>query len=233
VTDSLERPCGWILNLGQADYKRCLDWQRGLVRLRKDGFARDTIIFVEHPPVITVGRDGHAENFCGPGIEPIEVERGGDVTYHGPGQQVVYFVFNLTRRGRDIKAFLLNIQAGIVDSMAELGISATSDGEHAGVWIGQNKIASIGVAIKQWITFHGAAINLNTDLDDFRKINPCGLKPDTMTSAEKLLGKKIEMDDFRVRLGKNYERIFDMHFDQVKLEELAEDVKSQEGGFTI
>ena len=142
-------------------------------------------------------------------------------------------MFNLTRRGRDIKTFLSNIQAGIVDSMSELGISATSDGEHTGVWVGKSKIASIGVAVKQWITFHGAAINLNTNMDDFRQINPCGLNPDTMTSAEKILAREIDMADFRTRLGANYERIFDMQFDQVKLEELAEDVKSQEGGFTI
>jgi lipoyl(octanoyl) transferase len=115
---------GWHLGLGRVDYERALGWQRGLVTLRKEGFARDTIITVEHPPVITVGKDGHAENFAGLVGEPIKVERGGDVTYHGPGQLVVYLIFNLTRRQRSLHRFMDDIQRGIIGALGRYGITA-------------------------------------------------------------------------------------------------------------
>ena len=229
----IDRPCGWVLKLGEVDYERCLSWQRGLVKLRRDGFVRDTIIFAEHPPVVTVGKDGHIDNYRDLKVKPIKIERGGDVTYHGPGQQVVYFVFNLTRRGRDIHKFVSDLQSGIIRSLDEIGIKAAPGKEHTGVWVGKKKIASVGVAVKRWISFHGVAVNLSTNLEDFRRINPCGLGWEVMTSAEDQLGRPVDMDDFRDRLTDNYSKIFELQFDPVALETLAEDAKSQEGGFTV
>lgn len=228
-----ERPYGWVLDVGKIEFDRALQWQRGLVKMRKEGMARDTIILVEHPPVITVGRDGHEENFKDCSIEPVFIERGGDVTYHGPGQQVVYFIFNLTRRGRDLHAFMGNIQKGIIDAFAEWGIKARMDDEHTGVWVDDHKIASIGIAVKNWITFHGAAVNLNTDLDVFDQISPCGLESDVMTTASRLLGREVNMKEFRDLLIRHYTRIFDTQFAPVELEALAEDIESQAGGYTI
>lgn len=224
---------GWVLQLGKVEFERTLGWQHGLVKLRREGMARDTIILVEHPPVITVGKDGHKENFEGLECKPYFIERGGDVTYHGPGQLVVYFIFNLARRGRDIHDFMSKIQDGIIEALGELGITARKGEEHTGVWVENKKIASIGVAVKHWISFHGAAINLNTDLRDFEQINPCGLEADVMTSARELIGKDIDLPGFGKSLLAAYTRIFNTGFYQVQLEDIAEDIESQGGANVI
>lgn len=234
MTTTLDnRHCGWVLELGRVEFEKTLEWQRGLVKLRQEGLARDTIILVEHPPVITVGRDGHPENFRDLSREPYFIERGGDVTYHGPGQLVVYFVFNLTRRGRDLHRFMADIQQGIIDALNDLGIASKKGEEYTGVWVGEKKIASIGVAVKHWISFHGAAINLNTNLEEFKQINPCGLKADIMTSAAEILHREISLHEFGKLLTARYRRIFDTTFYPVKLDEIAEDIESQAGGNVI
>ena len=224
---------GWVLELGKVDFEQVLGWQRGLVKMRREGMARDTIILVEHPPVITIGRDGHRENYCDLKTEPVFIERGGDVTYHGPGQLVVYFIFNLTRRGRDLHLFMSQIQNGIIAGLKQIGIEARQGDEHTGVWTDRGKIASIGVAVKNWVSFHGAAVNLNTDLKDFEQIKPCGLSAEDMTTAESILGKKVDLGDFGKTLLAEYQKIFDTTFYPVALDELAEDIESQAGGYTI
>lgn len=224
---------GWHLDLGLIDYGRALGMQRSLVKMRASGFARDTIITVEHPPVITVGKDGHAENFASLDVEPFQVERGGDVTYHGPGQLVVYFIFNLTRRGRDLHRFMDDVQRGIITTLAYYGIESSKGTENTGVWVDEYKIASIGVAVKKWISFHGAAININTNLADFEQINPCGLQPDVMTSAQKLLGNRLDLRAVADRLVANYCDVFETQFTPVDLETLAEDIESQSGSNAI
>lgn len=229
-TVSAETTYGWVLRLDRADYGRVLSFQRGLVRMRKDGFARDTIILVEHPPVVTVGRNGHEENFKGLAVEPFFIERGGDVTYHGPGQLVVYFIFNLARRGRDLHLFMDQIQQGVIQALAQYGLAARKDDTNTGVWVGDKKIASIGIAVKNWITYHGTAINVTTDLADFAAINPCGLKADVMTTLAQLTGKDVTVDQFSDVILARYSDIFRTVFTPVTLEELAEDVESQTGG---
>lgn len=228
-----DKPLGWVMGLGRIEYELALTWQRGLVKLRKEGMARDTILLLEHPPVITVGRDGHEDNFKECKMDPFFVERGGDVTYHGPGQLVGYFVFNLTRRGRDLHKFMADLQNGIVRTLESYGVKASLGDEHTGVWVGKKKIASIGVAVKNWITFHGVAINLNTDLSEFTKINPCGLDAEVMTSLANETGEKIDDAKFRQELIKNYSEIFDTRFDPITLDFIAEDVESQSGGNVI
>ena len=224
---------GWVLDVGRQEYERVLDWQHGLVSMRQEGLARDTIILVEHPPVITVGKDGHKENFAGLAVEPHFVERGGDVTYHGPGQLVVYFVFNLTRRGRDLHRFTDNIQEGIIRTLEDYRVEAKRGEEYTGVWVGEKKIASIGVAVKHWITFHGAAININTVLGDFTAINPCGLDATVMTSLQALTGTSVTLKEFGSRLVTHYSGVFGTEFSPVDLESLAEALESQAGGYEI
>ncbi|HVP06905.1 MAG TPA: lipoyl(octanoyl) transferase LipB [Candidatus Acidoferrum sp.] len=233
VRKSSSRFYGWSLELGRVEYAKTLEWQHGLVKMREQGLARDTIITVEHPSVITVGRDGHEENYRDSGVEPIFVERGGDVTYHGPGQLVIYFIFNLTRRGRDLHKFMDDIQQGIIAALAGLGIQAGKGTENTGVWVGDRKIASIGVAVKHWISFHGAAVNLNTELNEFGQINPCGLDAAVMTSAEKLTGHPVDFSKFSHAVIESYQRIFETQFVPVKLEEFAEALESQAGGYEI
>lgn len=231
--DLFARRYGWYLKGGLVGYDRALKWQKGLVKMRLEGLARDTIILLEHPPVITVGKSGHDENFSKCRLKPIFVERGGDVTYHGPGQLVAYFIFDLTRRGRDLHKFMADLQQGIIDTLAEYGVEGRKGDEYTGVWTNDKKIASVGVAVKKWVTFHGVAINLNTDLEQFAEINPCGLNSDIMTSAQSLLGDEINLDEFGLRLLEHYSRIFVTRYEPVELEELAEELESQAGGYTI
>lgn len=233
VTAAATTTYGWVLDLGKEDYARTLDYQHGLVKMRHTGMARDTIILVEHPPVMTVGRDGHEENYKDLPIQPFFVERGGDVTFHGPGQLVVYFIFNLTRRGRDLHKFISDIQEGIIRVLAEYGVEARRVGENTGVWVEKQKVASIGVAVKQWISYHGTAINLNTKLADFEKINPCGLNAEVMTSLQKLTGRKVDMKNFADRLMFHYSAVFETVFTPVNLDSLAEDLESQAGGYGV
>lgn len=228
-----EKHLGWVLNLGKVEFERVLKWQHGLVKLRREGMVRDTVIMVEHPPVVTVGKDGHAENYENLKCRPHFIERGGDVTYHGPGQLVVYFIFNLARRGRDVHKFMAGIQQGIIEALKEIGIDAKRGEEHTGVWVGDKKIASIGVAVKNWISFHGAAINLNTELTEFEQMNPCGLDSRVMTSVQQQLGKTIGLDEFGRLLLRKYDVVFNTEFFEVKLEEIAEDLESQAGGYVI
>lgn len=233
ATAAKEKLLGWILQAGTVNYERALEWQHGLVKMRQQGLARDTIMMLEHPPVVTVGKDGHAENFEHSPITPYFVERGGDVTFHGPGQLVVYFVFNLSRRGRDLHFFMNGVQEGIIQALREYGIEATRGTENTGVWVKGKKIASIGIAVKHWITYHGAAINLNTKLTEFRKINPCGLNAKVMTSARRLTRKEIDTDRFRSVLVQKYAEVFSTDFTPIDLETLAEELESQAGGYGV
>jgi lipoyl(octanoyl) transferase len=224
---------GWYLQAGKVEYGRSLAWQRSLVKMRREGLARDTILLVEHPPVITVGKDGHIENYENCDIPPVKIERGGDVTYHGPGQIVAYFIFNLTRRGRDVRLFMEQIQQGIIKLLAEFDLEGRMSEENTGVWVNDKKIASLGVAEKQWISFHGMALNINTDMREFRQINPCGLTADDMISLSKITGKKHRLKPLEARLIKYYSEIFETNFTPVELADLAEELESQEGSNVI
>ncbi len=233
VATETAKHLGWVIKAGKVEFERVLKWQRGLVKLRREGMARDTVMLVEHPPVVTVGKDGHKENYENLKWQPHFIERGGDVTYHGPGQLVVYFIFDLARRSRDIHNFMAGIQRGIIETLKDIGIDSRQGDEHTGVWIGDKKIASIGVAVKNWISFHGAAINLNTELAEFEQISPCGLDSKVMTSAQQQLGKQIDMAEFGELLLAKYGAIFSTAFYEIKLEQIAEDLESQAGGYVI
>jgi len=220
---------GWVLWLGRIDYERALIWQRKLVKMRREGLSRDLLMMLEHPPVITVGKSGKEENYLKLKDKAVFVERGGDVTYHGPGQLVIYYIFDLTRRDRNLHQFMSNIQQGIIDTLFEYGISAKRGAEHTGIWVDERKIASIGIAVKNWVTFHGAAINLNTNLEDFQNINPCGLSSTVITSLKKEIGKEINMNEFCTKLVSAYDNLYEIKFETVYKEELAEQLESQSG----
>lgn len=226
---------GWHIWLGNRPYQAALQWQKRMVRYRADGSIRDTLFYVEHPDVITLGREypeedvdcvekSAAEN----GFEFFRITRGGGLTYHGPGQLVVYPVFNLSRRGKDLRGFIHQLEEGIIRAFARYGLKCRRNEKHTGVWINDKKIASIGVAVSQWITFHGAAINLTTDLKKFTLIKPCGLPAEIMTTAQNELKGKIALTDFAGKLTTEYSEIFDTAFYEVDLEELAEIARLEE-----
>ena len=186
-----------VWDLGRRPYGEVLELQRQLCRRRMAGdLGDDVLLLVEHDPVITLGRGTRAASVPIPpaelerrGIPVFEVERGGDVTYHGPGQLVGYPVLDLQHHRPDLHWYLRQLEAAIISGLGALGIAANRHPGQTGVWTGGRKIASIGIHVKQWVTFHGFALNVSTDLTPFDLIVPCGIPGVTMTSVAQELGR--------------------------------------------
>lgn len=190
-------------DLGIRDYKEVWDLQKKLVDKRVADEIPYTVIFCEYFPVFTIGKHGGRENLRSQKnsikIPIYEVERGGNITFHGPGQLVAYFIF----RVHDVHEFTRLILQSGVDLLNEYGIPAYIRKGYPGVWVGNEKIASVGIAVRKWITFHGTAININVDLRYFNIIVPCGIHGVKMTSLEKLIGRRIYMDEVKEIYRKN------------------------------
>src|SRR6266849_3167677 len=171
-----------LRDLGRIGYAQALELQRDLVARRKHGEIPDQLLIVEHPHVVTMGRNGHDENLLAQpellaraGIEFHRTDRGGDVTYHGPGQIVGYPIFDLREWKRDVVEYVGAIEQLLIDTLAQFGLAAERVPGATGVWVKGGKIAAIGVHISRWVASHGFALNLDTDLNYFRYIVPCGL----------------------------------------------------------
>jgi lipoyl(octanoyl) transferase len=186
-----------VQDLGRRPYGEVLELQRALCRQRIAGeIDEDILLLVEHDPVVTLGRGTRAESLPLPklelerrGVEVFEVERGGDVTFHGPGQLVGYPVVDLRRHREDLHWYLRRLEAGLIAALDRLRVAAGPNPGLTGVWTRGRKIASIGIHVKQWVTFHGFALNVSTDLSYFDLIVPCGIKDVTMTSVAAELGR--------------------------------------------
>lgn len=190
-------------DLGVLGYREAYERQLALVEERKLGQGQDTLLLVEHPHVITLGRSRAAEaNVLAPGdVEVVPIERGGDVTYHGPGQLVGYPIVRLDEHERDLHRFLRNLEEGIIRTLARYGIEAGRSAGNTGVWIEGRKIASLGIACRRWVTFHGLALNVTTDLSYFHRINPCGFEARVMTSLARELGQDhVELAEVKAYL---------------------------------
>lgn len=225
---------GWHIFLGSRPYRAALSWQERMVRYRGNGTIRDTIFYMEHPDVVTIGRDIPDDDLSKiKDIETFRITRGGGVTYHGPGQLIAYPVFDLRRRGKDLHKFIRDIEEGIIVALATYGLKGDRHAEYTGVWVGKKKIASIGIAVKQWISFHGAAINLTTDMKKFKAIDPCGLPPEIMTSAMRELKTEITPLEFSIKLTEAYADVFDTQFDDLDMDELAEMIQSEESSQSL
>jgi len=189
-----------IFNLGLVDFKKSWEFQKEIFKDIKNNYFNAALILCRHYPVITVGRQGKKENIKVSlielkkrGIQLYEVERGGDVTYHGPGQLTAYPVFNLNYLKKDIHLFLRQLEGLAIDFLSDFGIKGLRQKGLTGIWIDKKKVASIGIAIRNWITFHGMSINIkNDDLENFKLIKPCGMDIE-MTSLETILDKDIEI----------------------------------------
>jgi lipoate-protein ligase B len=185
-----------VLELGRRPYEEVLDLQRALCRERMAGRRReDLLLLVEHDPVVTLGRSTRPTSLPVPppalrarGIPVVEVERGGDVTYHAPGQLVGYPILHLSEHREDLHWYLRALEGALIDALAGLGIQADRVPGLTGVWTGNRKIASIGIHVKQWVTYHGFALNVTTDLGGFGMIVPCGIEGVVMTSVAGELG---------------------------------------------
>lgn len=179
-----------VVEAGRVPYGAALEWQRHLAAARvARRLDHDVLLLLEHPPVITLGRAGRSEHLLSPeGVEVFEVERGGDVTFHGPGQLVGYPILDLTGHRQDLHWYLRTLEQALIAALAELGVPAGRRKGLTGVWTAGRKIASIGVHVKQWVTWHGFALNVSTDLASFERIVPCGIDGVVMTSIERETG---------------------------------------------
>ncbi len=193
-----------ILDLGIEPFAVTLQRQEELVRQRLRGIVPDTLILVEHPPVVTLGRAKQRGNLLldlstllARGVEFFEITRGGDATYHAPGQLVGYPIFDLGQHGKDVLRFCRGVEAALISALAMFEIAAEAIPGKAGVWVGPRKIASLGISVRRWVTFHGFALNVTTDLSGFRVIRPCGEDPAVMTSMTVLLERPVSMEAVR------------------------------------
>lgn len=206
------RICSWR-DLGRMDYGQAFELQRSLVDQRKRGEIADQLLIVEHPHTITLGRNGRMENLLAhehllerAGVAFHHTDRGGDITYHGPGQVVGYPIVDLREWKRDVVAYVRAIEQVIIDALADFGLKASRMPPMTGVWVDGGKIAAIGVHISRWVTSHGFALNLSTDLSYFQYIVPCGLaKPVTSMT---MLGGGAPRENVIERLVYHFGRVF-------------------------
>ena len=202
--------------LGRIPYQEALTVQERLVRNRRDGLIPDQLLILEHPHVITLGSSSQEENLLlspeerkAKGIELFEVGRGGDVTYHGPGQLVGYPILNLKPDRKDLHRYLRDLEEVLILLLSHFGIASGREEGLTGVWVPQGKLAAIGVRISSgWITSHGFALNVDPDLDFFSSIIPCGIQDRSVTSMASILGRPLSLDEVTSELVRSFERVF-------------------------
>jgi lipoate-protein ligase B len=193
------------VDLGLVEYAQALTWQEELLRQRCQGEGEDTLLLLEHLPVFTLGRGGDERHLLNPRRVPVyRVGRGGDVTFHGPGQLVGYPILDLTRHGRDVHAYLRALEAVLIVVLAEYGLHAQRKDGLTGVWVGEKKIASIGVGVRRWVTYHGFALNVDPDLSYFADIVPCGLAGVRMTSMAQLLEQPVALGEVKATVAQTF-----------------------------
>jgi lipoyl(octanoyl) transferase len=202
-------------DLGRMEYGQALEVQRAAVEERKQGRIPDQLLIVEHPHVITLGRNGKPAHLLASedvlrraGISFFPTDRGGDITYHGPGQMVGYPIFDLREWKRDVVAYVRAVEQALIDTLADFGISAGRAAGMTGVWVEGRKIAAIGVHISRWITSHGFALNVTTDLRYFQYIVPCGLSKPVTSMAE--LGVVPERAGLAASLARHFADVFEL-----------------------
>ena len=205
-----------VVDWGRLEYGEAWRRQLELVAARQRDEIPDTLVLVEHPDVLTLGRGTHQENVLpGANIPVFEIERGGDVTYHGPGQLVGYPIFLLRPEERDLRLYLRNLEEALIRAAATLGLSCGRKESLTGMWtqdMPQRKLASLGVACKRWVTLHGFALNVSTDLSRFSLINPCGLNATVMASLSSCLGRPVTLDEVKPLVIREFAEVFGRTF---------------------
>ncbi|GIW47207.1 MAG: octanoyltransferase [Deltaproteobacteria bacterium] len=218
-----------VCRLGTIHYREALELQMSLLEKRFKGEIGDVLLLLEHPPTFTIGRGGknthllvNREELARRGIHFEAVSRGGDITYHGPGQLVGYPIVDLGSINRDIYSFLRNLEETIIIALGNFGLKARRIKGLTGVWVDNKKIASIGIGIKRWITYHGFALNVNTDLSYFNMIVPCGMQDVEITSIKELLGKDINMKEVEDSIVDAFAKVFNKRVLEASLDEQRE-----------
>jgi lipoate-protein ligase B len=219
---------GYLLNLPMVPYRQAHELQLSVVAARHSGrLAREVIMLLEHPPVFTLGRRGGLDNLLvapselsARNIEVVPIERGGDITYHGPGQLVVYLMVDIRSRRIGVADFVTSLETAMVRTAARWGVAARGDELNRGAWVGQRKLGSIGITVRRGVTFHGLALNVHTDLEPFQWINPCGLLQCRITTLEREAGVQIGMEAARRHLAGHLSDLFGMELTSIGLDEL-------------
>jgi lipoate-protein ligase B len=195
-----------VLELGRVPYREAWDLQHRLFERRAAGEIPDTLLLLEHPPTITLGRVGKREHLLASGeelakrgLEVLEIDRGGDITYHGPGQSVTYPILDLTTLLPDLNRYVRALEETMMRVLLDYGLESERVAGMSGVWVRGAKVGAVGIRVKDWITMHGFALNVNTDLSGFGLIVPCGLHGRPITSLAQLLGRPVDLAEVRVR----------------------------------
>jgi lipoyl(octanoyl) transferase len=210
----------YLMNLGRVPYLEAWELQRALAGAVSQGAIPDTVILLEHPPVVTLGRrtDEGAELHVPEGaqVEVVETNRGGKSTYHGPGQLVCYPILDLNRHGRDVKRFVRDLEQALIGTLGSVGVEATRIEGLTGVWLTRppRKIASIGIHVSRWVTTHGYALNVDLDPAPFTDwITACGLEDAAFTTIARELGRSVSLDEIRPHAATALEEVFDLAFE--------------------
>jgi lipoate-protein ligase B len=219
----------WLIDLGRADYQEIWQLQKAIHNARSEDNFKDCLTLVEHPHVLTIGRKGQRENILVSQaelkkrqVQCYHVERGGDVTYHGPGQLVGYPIFNLRALKIGVVEFVDRLEQMIIDLLASLDITGERNKRNRGVWIDEKKIAAIGVAVKKGISYHGFALNIDTDLSFFELIHPCGLEGVQITSINQILNTSVTMAYIKGTIDTYIAKVFDREVVRIDKEVLVE-----------
>ena len=217
----------YLLNLGQVPYVEAWELQRSLADAVSQGAIPDTVMLLEHPPVITLGRRAESGELHvpeGAGVEIVETDRGGKSTYHGPGQLVCYPILDLRRHGEDVKKYCRDLEEALIRTLGVVGVEATRIDGLTGIWVERppRKIASIGVHIAKWITTHGYALNVDLDPAPFTEwITACGLEDTAFTTVARELGRTVSVDEVRSHAAAALEVVFDLSFEELPVGEPA------------
>lgn len=223
----------WVVNQGLIEYDPACELQRQLVEARKARAIPDVLLLCEHPHVITLGRNGNREHLIAGNrvLEQMDVDvhssdRGGDVTYHGPGQIVGYPILDLAEHRRDIRWYVDQIEEVMIRTTGDFGVAAKRVEGQRGAWVdtptGEQKIGALGVHLSRWVTSHGFAYNVSTNLRYFDLIVPCGIVGKSVTSLDRALGRSVSIEDVRERIASHFSIIFNRHPEPVTREHLAE-----------
>lgn len=208
-----------VLELGRLAYEPAWEIQKQIQAQVQAGEREDTLIFVEHPPVLTLGANFHEENLLlsreeyeARGIEVVRTDRGGDVTFHGPNQLVIYPIFDLRRHGKDLHKWLRDLEEAVILACGAFGLEGVRSSVNTGVWINERKVAAIGIKVSRWVSIHGIALNCDNDLSPFDLIVPCGIQTHGVTSLSREAGREIGIEEAKPRIVRAFESVFGVTF---------------------
>ena len=212
-----------VFNLDTVGFAEASHLQSELIELRLAGRIPDVILFLQHPPVLTIGAFGGEQNVIisqdalkREGISIAHTDRGGDITYHGPGQLVGYPILDLKIRGRDVHQYVHDLEEVVIRTLGDYSINAHRDPDYPGIWVGQEKICALGIRVVHWVTKHGFALNISNDLTPFSYINPCGITDRGTTSMQKVLGQKPKIGEVTNSIMRHFSAVFGINVHEAK-----------------